>query len=137
MAGNNHVPKITEIAQKLYTESGSYYGAAKRLGNPNLRASLYRLLNEASFKPSKEIMKALLNSADIKLVAFEAHPDSEIFDPAKLLAMGQIVAILVIPPDEWKRHSMRCEVCKEACPRWSSTQKYCPAHSWQTPEGRR
>lgn len=138
MASNNHSSKITEIAQKLYTESGSYYGAAKRLGNPSLRASLHRLLNEESFKPSEEFIKSLWQWANIEPVVIQVHPGSTIFGKGKgLLGMGQVVAILVMPPEEWQRHSMECSVCGEACPRWSSTQKYCERHSWQTPEGRR
>lgn len=54
-----------------------------------------------------------------------------------LLSPDQPVVYIAIPPDEWQRHSMECEVCHLTTPRWSSTQKFCPAHSWQTLEGRR
>jgi len=53
-----------------------------------------------------------------------------------LLSTDQPVVFIIIPPEEWKRHSMECEVCHASCPRWSSTQKYCEKHSWQTTEGR-
>lgn len=132
-------PKITELAQKLYVESGSYYGAAKRLGNPNLRASLHRLLNEKSFKPSDDFVKSLWEWAEIKPLVIQAWPGSQMFgaSEAGLVNINRVVAIVVMPPEEWKRHSMKCEVCHEPTPRWSASQKYCPAHSWQTPEGRK
>lgn len=138
MTNDNFGPKITEIAQKLYTESGSYYGAAKRLGNPSLRASLHRLLNEESFRPSEEFTRLLWRWAKIETVVIKVHPDSTIFGRGKgLLDMGQVVAILVMPPEEWKRHSIKCDACGIDTPRWSSTQKYCDKHSWATSEGRK
>jgi hypothetical protein len=139
MAGNNHSPKLTEIAQKLYTESGSYYSAAKRLGNPTLRAQLHRVLNEDSFRPSEDFVKSLWEWAEIKPLVIQAWPGSQMFGASEdgLVNINRVVAIVIMPPEEWKRHSMECAVCHEPCPRWSSTQKYCEKHSWQTPEGRR
>ena len=54
-----------------------------------------------------------------------------------LLSENQAVVFIIIPPDEWKRHSIHCAVCGAPCPRWSSTQKYCEKHSWQTKEGKK
>lgn len=124
---NNHSfgPKITELAQKLYAESGSYYGAAKRLGNPNLRASLHRLLNEEGFKPSEGFMTALWQWANIKPVIIKAHPGSFIFGEVGLLSMAQVAVFLVMPPEEWQRHSMKCEACGLTTTRWHPAQKYC------------
>lgn len=53
-----------------------------------------------------------------------------------LLSENQAVVFIVIPPEEWKRHSIECAVCGETCPRWSSTQRYCDKHSWATSKGR-
>lgn len=86
--------------------------------------------------------------ASTSLAVYEAlgiiHPlfviagaGSTIFGDVGLLDVNQISVILVIPPEEWKRHSIECAVCHEPCPRWSSTQRYCEKHSWTTPEGRR
>lgn len=138
MAGNNFTPEITEIAQKLYTESGSYYRAAKRLGNPTLRAQLHRILNEKSFKPSEEFIKSLWEWAEIKPLVIQAWPGSQMFGASEdgLVNINRVVAIVIMPPEEWKRHSITCTVCGTTCPRWSSTQKYCEKHSWQTSEGR-
>ena len=54
-----------------------------------------------------------------------------------LLSPDQPVVYIAMPPDEWKRHSIHCAVCGAPCPRWSSTQKYCEKHSWQTNEGKK
>lgn len=130
---------ITEIAKKLYNESGSYYRAAKQLGNPNLRASLHRLLNEKSFKPSDDFVKSLWEWAEIKPLVIQAWPGSQMFGASEdgLVNINRVVAIVVMPPEEWERHSMKCDVCGATCPRWSSTQKYCELHSWTTSEGRK
>lgn len=71
------------------------------------------------------------------LVVIEAQPGSIIFGEVGLLSAGQVVAIVIMPPEEWKRHSITCAVCGTTCPRWSSTQKYCEKHSWRTSEGRK
>lgn len=55
----------------------------------------------------------------------------------EVLGLSLPTTVLIMLPEEWKRHSMKCSVCGASCPRWSASQKYCPAHSWQTPEGRR
>lgn len=129
--------RLTELAGKLSEIAGR--------NRPWTWRFLNSLLNgNKGFSVSPQMERALHilagqngHSGEIKLVVFEAHPDSEIFDPARLLTMGEIVAIVIMPPEEWQRHSIKCAVCHEPCPRWSSTQKYCEKHSWQTPEGRR
>lgn len=83
---------------------------------------------------------AIYEALDLTPPAFSiiAGPGSIIVGNGQgLLSENQAVVFIVIPPEEWKRHSMRCEVCGTACPRWSSTQKYCEKHSWTTPEGRK
>ena len=137
MTHSSRDPDLKQIAGDLYNQSGSYYGAAKELGNPNLRASLHRFINQFDFKPSKDFIKALWRWAEIEPVIIEAHPGSIVFGEVGLLSIGQVVAVLVMPPDEWQRHSIKCAECGVLCPRWSATQKYCSWHSWQTKEGRR
>lgn len=66
-----------------------------------------------------------------------AGPGSSIFGRVGLLSMDQVTVFLVMPPEEWQRHSMKCSVCGASCPRWSASQKYCELHSWATSEGRR
>lgn len=63
--------------------------------------------------------------------------DSVLFGDVGLIDAKSVVAVLVLHPEEWARHSIECEVCGEETPRWSPAQKYCPAHSWATEAGRR
>lgn len=126
------------LAQQLLQRFGGYYPAAKELGDPNLRAALWRYINEDGFKPPNSLLHALWSWANLKPVIIKVPPGSPVFGATgALLDLGQVVAILVMLPTEWERHSITCAVCGEKTPRWSSSQKYCPAHSWATPEGRR
>ena len=70
-------------------------------------------------------------------IIIQVPEGSSIFGQVGLLDLNQVSVILVMPPDEWQRHSIKCAECGVLCPRWSSTQKYCSRHSWQTKEGRR
>ena len=126
------------LAQQALQRFGGYYPAAKELGDPRLRAALWRYINEDGFKPPNSLLHALWEWANLKPVIIEVPPGSPVFGATgALLDLDQVVAILVMPPDEMQRHMIDCAVCGEKTPRWSSTQKYCPRHSWSTPEGRR
>ena len=124
-------------AGELLQQFGGYYPAAKKLGDPNLRAGLWLLLKN-NRPPSPRLQKALERWANIETVIIEVPPGSPVFGATgALLDLGQVVAILVMLPQEWERHSITCAACGERTPRWSPNQRYCPAHSWTTPEGRR
>ena len=100
------------LAQGLLGEFETYYGAAKAIGDRNLRAGFRRLLL-MNHPPSKRLRDALEDWANIKRIT------------------------LVMPTAEWERHTLRCAVCGRRCVRWSGNQRYCSEHSWATPEGRR
>jgi hypothetical protein len=129
--------RLTELANRLSEIAGRERPWTWRFLNSLLNG------NEGfSVSPQMEQALHILagqngHSAEIKLVVLKVHPDSEILDMSKLLAMGQIAVVLIIPPEEWQRHSIECAECGVTCPRWSPTQKYCHEHSWQTPEGRK
>ena len=124
------------LAQQLLGTFGSFYAAARELGDPNLRASLWRLLNEDGFRPSKRFLSALWGWANVEPVVIEAPPGTPLFGDVGLLKTGKVIAILILPPEEWERHSITCAVCGKRTPRWSPSQRYCPSHSWSTREGR-
>jgi len=124
-------------ASKLLARYGGYNPAAVKLGNSNLRATLWRYLNEDGFRPSKHFLAALRDWEGVDPVLITAESGSVLFGEVGLLDLGQVVAILIMSPAEWQRHSITCAACGERTPRWSSSQKYCPAHSWVTKEGRR
>lgn len=42
-----------------------------------------------------------------------------------LLSENQAVVFIVVPPEEWKLHSMTCEACGKATTRWHPAQRYC------------
>lgn len=67
------IAEAREIATRLYIQSAGYYSAAKLLGNPTWRASLYRLINEPGFRPSDTFIEILLSRGKIDL---EDYPDS-------------------------------------------------------------
>jgi len=138
MTPQNKLPiEPKDLAQRLLERFGGYYPAASELGNPSLRAALWRLLNEDGFKPPDSLLHALWDWAMLKPVIVEVPPGSPVFGLTGQLDIGQVVAILVLPLDEVQRHLITCTVCGEKTPRWSASQKYCPRHSWATAEGRR
>lgn len=59
------IAEVREIATRLYIQSAGYYSAAKLLGNPTLRASLHRLINEPGFRPSDTLIEILLSRGKI------------------------------------------------------------------------
>ena len=125
------------LAQRLLQRFGGYYPAAKELGDSNLRAALWRTLNEDGFKPPNRLLHALWDWAQLKAVRIEVPPGSAVFGATGLLNLSQVVAIIVLPIDDVEHHLIKCTVCGQRTPRWSPTQKYCPKHSWATKEGRR
>lgn len=48
-----------------------------------------------------------------------------------LLSPDQPVVYIAIPPEEWERHSMKCEACGKTTTRWNPAQKYCNAECRQ------
>ena len=48
-----------------------------------------------------------------------------------LLGENQPVVFIIIPPDEWERHSMTCAACGSTTTRWNPAQKYCNAECRQ------
>lgn len=85
-----------EHAQALYDRYGGYYQAASRLGNPNLRATLWRYLNEDGFTPSKHFMAALLDWAHVDLVIIQVLPGGNPFGEVGLIDFGQVVDVTIL-----------------------------------------
>jgi hypothetical protein len=42
-----------------------------------------------------------------------------------LLSPDQAAVYIVMPPEEWERHSIKCEACGKTATRWNPAQKYC------------
>ena len=126
-----------EYARQLLAEyDNTYFKSAQALGHKNLRAGIWLLLNK-DHPPSPRLRDALEHWALVKPVIVECTNGSSIFGEVGLLDLGQVVAVLIMRPKAWERHSIFCKICQQKAPRWSSTQKYCAAHSYSTPEGRR
>ena len=122
--------EAAESLKSLYAQFNTWRGVADHLGvNPGLA---YKVANGKTY--STKVRDALgLPTA----VIIQAQPGSIIFGETGLLAAGQVVAILVMPPEELKAHMIPCVACGEQTVRWSANQRYCPKHSWSTPEGRK
>lgn len=134
---HKYVPSFEEhrkVAQELLDQFNTYYGSAKALGDKNLRAGFRRLLLSGD-PPSLRLRKALDAWADVDVIIIEASPDISLFGEVGLLNTNAVV--FVMARVNWERHSITCTVCGETTPRWSPNQRYCPAHSWATTEGRR
>ncbi len=137
ITGPLSIEQAVKHARALLQECGGYYPAAKVLGDPNLRASIWLLLKKGR-PPSTRLKQALEQWASIKTVIIKALPGIPIIGEVGLLQSGKVKAIIFIAVAErWERHLIPCQVCQAMTPRWSSSQKYCDRHSWSTREGRR
>jgi len=125
-------------AQRLFQRYNGYYPAAKKLGNPSLRATLWRFLNEEGFKPSKHFMAALWEWADVDPVIIQAQPGTPVFGDVGLIELAQGVDILILSLGEIDESLLiKCQACGRQTIKRSGTQRFCRRHSWATKEGRR
>lgn len=137
VTGPLSIQQATGHARELVEQCGGYYPAAKVLGDPNLRASIWLLLNKGRY-PSVRLQKALEEWASIETVIIEALPGIPIIGEVGLLQSDKVNAIIFIAvAEQWECHLIPCQVCQAMTPRWSPSQKYCDLHSWSTPEGRK
>ena len=122
--------EAAEALNSLRAQFKTWRAVADHLGvNPGLA---YKVANGQT--RSAKVREALgLPMA----VIINAQPGSIIFGETGLFATNQIVAILVLPPEDLIPHMIPCQACGKMTPRWSASQRFCPAHSWTTAEGRR
>jgi len=125
------------LAQGLLGEFKTYYGAAKAIGDRNLRAGFRRLLL-ANHPPSERLRKALEAWADIDILIIEVVAGSNIFGTVGLLELSRAVNILILAPPEIDEDLLiKCAACGRRTIKRSGNQKFCRQHSYGTPEGRR
>ena len=124
-------------AQELIEEFGTFYAAAKALGDRNLRSGLWALQNQDR-PPSPRLSDALETWANVKPVIIEAAPGTVIFGEVGLLDLGQVASILILEYTEIDEDCLvKCQVCGRKTIKRAGNQKFCSRHSYATPEGRR
>lgn|GEM_PF-4589091 len=125
-------------AKTLWDCYGGYNPAAVKLGNSNLRATLWRFLNEDGFKPSEHFLEALRGWSGAEPIIVKAEFGSNIFGDVGLIDFGQVVDVLILSLGEIDDSLLiKCKVCGRQTFKRSGNQLYCRRHSWSTPEGRR
>jgi len=113
-----------EVAQRAMQFHGSYYGAAKALGDKNLRAGIRRLLT-TDYPPSEYLHQALLDW-EKRPIIIEVGPGNIVIDEEGLLGSGEpIGGIWILPLEEVLPHLRNCARCGQQMLKWSRSQKYC------------